>query len=120
MGNIADALVREKNRVSISNNSWGDFNSCGEPLGLRSVIESALQDGTRTGRNGKGIVYIFSAGNGATVDANGIPSDNVNYSGLVNNQYTIPVCALDSFGKKAGYSETGHNTRGLCAIQRSG
>lgn len=107
MDNIADALVREKNRVSISNNSWGDFNSWGEPLGLRSVIESALQEGTRTGRNGKGIVYIFSAGNGATVDANGIPSDNVNYSGLVNNQYTIPVCALDPYGKKAGYSETG-------------
>lgn len=107
MENIADALVREKNRVAISNNSWGDFNSWGEPLGLRSVIESALREGTQTGRYGKGIVYIFSAGNGATVDANGIPSDNVNYSGLVNNQYTIPVCALNPYGKKAGYSETG-------------
>lgn len=107
MENIADALVREKERVSISNNSWGDFNSWGEPLTLRSVIESALQEGTRTGRNGKGIVYIFSAGNGATTDAFSIPSDNVNYSGLVNNQYTIPVCALDPYGKKAGYSETG-------------
>ncbi len=112
--NIANALVREKNRVSVSNNSWGDFNSWGEPLGLRSVIESALQEGTSTGRNGKGIVYIFSAGNGATIDANGIPSDNVNYSGLVNNQYTIPVCALDPYGKKAGYSETGA-TLVICA-----
>lgn len=105
--NIADALRRDISRVSISNNSWGDFNGWGEPLHLKADIESSLIDGTTNGRNGLGIVYVFSAGNGALIDSNGIPFDNVNYSGLVNNKYTLPICAVDQFGNKANYSETG-------------
>lgn len=115
--NIADALVRGIDRVSISNNSWGDFNSWGEPLHLKPQIETSLATGTTQGRGGLGIVYIFSAGNGAVIDTNGIPSDNVNYSGLVNNRYTLPVCAVDEHGKKANYSETGA-TLLVCAPSR--
>ncbi len=107
MSNFADALTRHKDRVSVSNNSWGDFNSWGEPLALRTLVEAALVEGTSKGRNGKGVVYVFSAGNGDTSAGGGLPSDNVNYSGLVNNRYTVPVCATDEFGKKASYSEIG-------------
>lgn len=106
ISNIADAFVRNKEKVSISNNSWGDFNSWGEPLSLRSIEEDALKDGVKYGRNGKGIIYVFSAGNGSA-DENSLPTDNVNYSGLVNNRYTIPVGAVDEFGKKTHYSEIG-------------
>lgn len=106
ISNLADALVREKERVWVSSNSWGDFNSWGEPMGLRSILKAALEDGTRYGRNGKGIVYIFSAGNG-NAEKNSLPTDNVNYSGLVNNRYTVPVCAVDEHGVKASYSEVG-------------
>ncbi|MCB4761066.1 MAG: S8 family serine peptidase [Sulfurovum sp.] len=106
ISNIADALIRNKEKVWISNNSWGDFNSWGEPLLLRSIEEEALKDGVRYGRNGKGIIYVFSAGNGSA-DEKSVPTDNVNYSGLVNNRYTIPVGAVDEFGKKAHYSEVG-------------
>lgn len=116
--NIGDALIRGMDRVSVSNNSWGDFNSWGEPLHLKPAIESALSLGTSRGRNGLGVVYVFSAGNGAAVDANGIPSDNVNYSGLVNNRYTLPVCAVDSNGKKTAYSEMGASLL-VCAPSRS-
>lgn len=105
--NIADALIRKIDTVDISNNSWGDFNGWGEPLHLKTEIEKSLKFGTITGRAGKGIVYVFSAGNGALIDSNGIPFDNVNYSGLVNNQYTLPICAVDNFGAKTSYSETG-------------
>lgn len=115
--NQADALQRDLHRVSVSSNSWGDFNSWGEPLALRAPVENALIQGALQGRDGKGIVYVFSAGNGATIDANGIPSDNVNYSGLVNNYYTLPVCAVDAYGKKAAYSEAGA-TLLVCAPSR--
>lgn len=115
--NIADALVRGMDRVSVSNNSWGDFNAWGEPLHLKPQIESALARGTSEGRGGQGVVYVFSAGNGAVIDSNGTPSDNVNYSGLVNNQYTLPVCAVDEHGQKATYSETGA-TLLVCAPSR--
>jgi len=116
ISNLADALVRHKKRVWVSSNSWGDFNSWGEPLALRSLIEAALADGTTNGRDGKGIVYVFSAGNGST-DFSGVPTDNVNYSGLVNNRYTIPVCAVDEHGKRAPYSEKGA-TLIVCAPSR--
>lgn len=115
--NIADALVRGLSRVSVSNNSWGDFNSWGEPLHLKYQIEAALAKGTSEGRGGLGVVYVFAAGNGAVIDSNGIPSDNVNYSGLVNNQYTLPICAVDQHGKKTAYSETGA-TLLVCAPSR--
>ncbi|HHH47339.1 MAG TPA: hypothetical protein ENK51_00405 [Gammaproteobacteria bacterium] len=106
VSNLADALVREKERVWISNNSWGDINSWGEPLALKSLIRDALIDGVTDGRSGRGIAYVFAAGNGDGV-INDLPIDNVNYSGLVNNRYTIPICAVDEYGKKAAYSEKG-------------
>jgi len=115
--NIASALVRGIDRVSVSNNSWGDFNSWGEPLHLKPQIEASLARGTSEGRAGRGVVYVFSAGNGAVIDSNGVPSDNVNYSGLVNNRYTLPVCAVDEHGKKTNYSETGA-TLLVCAPSR--
>lgn len=105
--NIADALIRRIDKVDISNNSWGDFNGWGEPLHLKAEIENSLKIGTEKGRSGKGIIYIFSAGNGALIDSDGIPFDNVNYSGLVNNRYTLPICAVDNTGVKASYSEIG-------------
>jgi len=106
VSNLADALIRNKGDVWVSNNSWGDFNSWGEPLRLRSLLKGALNEGTKNGRHGKGIIYIFSAGNGAAEEY-GLPTDNVNYSGLVNNRYTIPVCAVDEKAKRATYSEVG-------------
>ena len=109
--------MRGIDRVGVSNNSWGDFNSWGEPLHLKPQIEASLARGTSEGRAGRGVVYVFSAGNGAVVDSNGVPSDNVNYSGLVNNRYTLPVCAVDEHGKKTIYSETGA-TLLVCAPSR--
>lgn len=106
ISNLADALIREKSRVWISNNSWGDINSWGEPLALKKLMEDALIEGVSKGRDGKGIIYVFAAGNGDNI-VNDLPIDNVNYSGLVNNRYTVPVCAVDEYGKRAFYSEKG-------------
>lgn len=119
----ADALKRDAERIWVSNNSWGDFNSWGEPLGLRKSIQEALEYGTTYGRYGKGTVYVFSAGNGNAAE-NELPTDNVNYSGLVNNKWTIPVCAVNENNKKSFYSEKGatlvvcapSNDKGLSGI----
>ena len=40
----------------ICSNSWGSFNSS-------SIIDNAILDGTTLGRNGKGTIYLFAAGN---------------------------------------------------------
>lgn len=114
MANFADALVRDIQRVDIYNNSWGDFSGWGVPLPLHREIEAALREGTRAGRSGKGTVYVFSAGNGAQSGGGGLPADNVNWSGLVNNPWTMAICAVDHQGRRALYSEHGA-TLWVCA-----
>lgn len=114
MANFADALLRDAHRVDVYNNSWGDFSGWGVPLPLHPYIEAALRAGTRSGRGGKGAVYVFSAGNGAQAGWGGLPADNVNWSGLVNNPWTVVVCAVDHQGRHAPYSERGA-TLTVCA-----
>ncbi len=117
--NFADALSRDIDRVDVYNNSWGDFNGWGVPIPLRTEIETALLRGVTLGRHGLGVVYVFSAGNGAMASgATGLPADNVNFSGLVNNRYTIAVCAVDVNGHRATYSEKGA-TLWVCAPSNS-
>ena len=117
IANLADALCREVKRVWIYSNSWGDFNSWGEPLALRSAIRQSLEKGVKKGRNGKGAIYVFAAGNGSAYDLL-LPTDNVNYSGLVNNRYTIPVGAVGEDKNRAPYSEIGA-TLVVCAPSKT-
>lgn len=115
VSNFADALSRNLEVVHVSQNSWGDFNAWGEPFPLHPAIREALSSGTRLGRNGLGIVYVFAAGNGATFSPKSSQVvDNVNYSGLVNNRWTIPVCAINDIGRRSWYSEKGA-TLAVCA-----
>lgn len=50
------------------------------------------------GRNGKGAIYVFAAGNGGK-------EDNCNADGYVSNLYTIPITSIGIDGKAAYYSE---------------
>jgi len=105
--NEADAMVRNKDVVDISNNSWGptdcinnSFNSLGAPGPL---MEDAWLNGVNTGRGGKGIIYVWANGNGAQCN------NNSNFDGYANSRYTIAVAASTNLGKKASYSEVGAN-----------
>jgi kexin len=106
--NIADAMLKNKDLVDISNNSWGPSDPTPEfPFvnlaSLSPLIESALKEGVTTGRNRKGIIYVFAAGNGGGFD------DNSNYNGYANSRYTIAVAASSNIGKRSFYSEKGSN-----------
>ena len=88
--------------VDISNNSWGvpdDGTTIGGPGNLMQI---GLETGVLVGRQGKGMIYVWAAGNGATV------GDNANYDGFLN-YLTIPVAATTHLGTKASYSEIGCN-----------
>lgn len=106
--NIASALTKNKDIIDISNNSWGPFDptlsvpyvNLSKPSPL---IENAIKDGIINGRNGKGIIYVFAAGNGGEFN------DNSNYNGYANSRYTIAVASTTNFGKRAAYSERGSN-----------
>jgi len=90
-----DALARPY--VDISSNSWGPSSWSLEPFGDLEYIEQGIE----TGRGGKGIVYVFAAGNDGF---NANASSNVHSS-----RYTITVAAVDAVGGKTTYSNYGSN-----------
>ncbi|NJL19542.1 MAG: S8 family serine peptidase, partial [Bdellovibrionaceae bacterium] len=65
------------------------------------LAAAALANGTASGRDGNGTVYVFAAGNGLDV------LDNANADGFANSIHTIAVSAVNDFGFQSYYSEPG-------------
>jgi subtilisin family serine protease len=90
--------------IDISNNSWGEtaFGGLGS---AGTLYRSTIATGATQGRGGKGIVYIFAAGN------SGDPSDgftqDANYTVPQNLPQVISVAAVGSNGQLADYSTQG-------------
>lgn len=79
--------------------SWGppDDGQTMEAPGL--LIKKAIVNGIQKGRGGRGSVFVFAAGNGASKD------DNCNFDGYTNSIYSISTGAIDRFGDHPYYSE---------------
>ncbi|CAG2202838.1 FURIN [Mytilus edulis] len=92
----AEGLSHYSSNVDIYSNSWGPAEGTGF-IGPGSVTKAALLDGVTNGRNGKGAIYIWSAGNGQT-------KDNCNADGYVNSIYTVAISSAQ-IGQNAWYSE---------------
>lgn len=107
---MSDAMTRNHDEVAVSSNSWG-ISTDGD--GVTEAPDTLWQDGvvygTEYGRNGKGTVYVWAAGNGGEFGV-----DNSNYDFMANNRHVMAVCAVDGGGVKASYSEEGANLW-LCA-----
>lgn len=88
--------------VDVSSNSWGlsDLGTAFKPAS--ATLSDAFAHGTQAGRGGRGIIYIFAAGNGA-------PDDDTAYDGYQQCRQVLAVGALDAHGGVASYSETGAN-----------
>jgi len=98
----ADAITFAKNNgAHILSNSWGYGSSVPN---LFPDIVDAIEDATLTGRNGKGCVVVFSAGNTAShvVGNNG----SVNFPSNVNVSGVLTVGASDRYDQQADYSPT--------------
>ena len=79
--------------------SWGppdDGRSMDAP-GI--LIKKAMLNAVQKGRQGKGNIYVFAAGNGAS------SGDNCNFDGYTNSIYSITVGAIDRKGLHPYYSE---------------
>lgn len=93
------------NDIAISNNSWG---SCFDNDSENS--EAILKMGAETLRDGKGRIYVFSAGNSR--QGYGCPTlamGTSNASHYNNSQYTIAVAAMNNANGFASYSSPGSN-----------
>jgi len=95
----------------ISINSWGgeDFTGQYQSLDRSGSMQwqTAMENALKTGRNGKGTIFIWSAGNGTQVPYREI--DNSNYDEQTNFYGVMAVCAVDKKGMRASYSERGAN-----------
>ncbi|XP_071161252.1 furin-like isoform X1 [Mytilus edulis] len=92
----AEALGWQLSNIDIYSNSWGPTDGYGfeEP---GTITKTALQNGVTNGRDGKGVIFTWAAGNGET-------SDNCNADGYANSIYTIAITSVQQ-GENAWYSE---------------
>jgi len=97
----ANALSHQHNAIHVYNNSWGPEDSGAGLDGPGTTTLQALEQNTATGRNGRGSIYVWAAGNGLQ------NLDNVNYDGYASSRFTIAVGAVDHKGVQSYYSEPG-------------
>ncbi|RAL01090.1 kexin kexB [Aspergillus ibericus CBS 121593] len=80
--------------------SWGPYDDGATMEAPGTLIKRAMVNGIQNGRGGKGSVFVFAAGNGASHD------DNCNFDGYTNSIYSITVGAIDREGQHPAYSES--------------
>ena len=97
----ADALTWGPNNavVDVCNNSWGFTGT--SLVGFDLLSKAAQRDAAVKGREGKGQVTVFAAGNGRANEA------NANYSSASNSRYVVTVGAINSVGTRSSYSTPG-------------
>ncbi|CAG2207213.1 PCSK2 [Mytilus edulis] len=94
---LARYLSHEMEEIDIYSNSWGPGQAYGY-LQVSEVLEEAFINGVTNGRNGKGNIYVFAAGN---------YRDNTNSNGLLTSPYTIAVSAVSNGGMSASFRSVG-------------
>ena len=85
--------------MSISSNSWGATDDGLTYATIGDVFEEARGTATREARNGKGLVILWAAGNGAN------SNDGCSYDATNCSPYVMAVGAINSQGVKSSYSE---------------
>ena len=64
-----------------------------------NLIQKAVLNGIENGRQGKGSIFVFASGNGASA------GDQCNFDGYTNSIYSVTVSAVDVAGQHPYYSE---------------
>ena len=110
----ASAMYRSEDaqHTAISNNSWG-YTDRGYPRRSSATWQSAVERGVTEGYGGKGILYVWAAGNGH------LKGDNANLDGRANFYAVTAACAVGYDDKRSRYSEMGANLW-VCAPSNSG
>jgi kexin len=111
----SDSMIKDIEKISLSNNSWGADDNTGLLWPSSSTWQASIDTGIATGRNGKGALYFWAAGNGSepafgtTLSSSVGEVDNSNHDGQANYHGVLAVCGVGINGKKAAYSEQGAN-----------
>ncbi|KAJ6624494.1 peptidase S8/S53 domain-containing protein [Mycena sp. CBHHK59/15] len=95
----AAALNYGYQNVSIYSCSWGPPDNGQVMEGPDYLIKKAVIHGINEGRGGKGSIFVFASGNGASY------GDQCNFDGYTNSIYSVTVSAVDHKGLRPYYSE---------------
>ena len=109
---LGDAMTRNMVDTAVYNNSWGPLASP-RPARVPSLWELAVDAGVSKGFGGKGVFYVFSAGNGGRSDK----GDYSNLNEYANYYAVTAICATDDTGERVASSEQGPNLW-ICAPSR--
>jgi subtilisin family serine protease len=104
-GQVRDTLRHEPNLIHVYNNSWGSPDT-GDYSTPSASFEDTIQDGVERGRNGRGSIFVWSAGNGGDYSTP-TRSDRADYDQFTSHPGTITVGALDLNGDVTDYTEPG-------------
>ncbi|KAJ3163643.1 pheromone processing endoprotease [Geranomyces michiganensis] len=80
--------------------SWGPADDGRSMEAPPQIVNDAVLNGIKNGRNGKGSIFVFASGNGEA------SSDHCNADGYTNSIYTITVGALTRNNLHPVYSES--------------
>ena len=100
--NEANAMTRHMSDTAVSNNSWGPPDNP-LPHPATDLWERAVDSGVADGFGGKGVFYVFAAGNGADDGDYGTLDEYANYYAVT------AACAVNDLGQRTSYSESGAN-----------
>lgn len=109
---LNDALVRNIETVDVYSNSWGStVISLNSDYPSYLNFDNQLKYGVTNGRDGKGSIYVKSAGNGRNLCSNpdAISCDMDNFEQMQTNGYFIVVAASGADGVYSSYSTPGSN-----------
>lgn len=93
------ALNHAYQNTSIYSCSWGPPDDGKSMEGPAYLIQKAVLEGITHGRQGRGSIYVFASGNGAS------SGDQCNFDGYTNSIFSVTVGALDFKGLSPYYSE---------------
>ncbi len=100
------------NEIHIKSNSWGPFDDARRLEGPGPLARAALREAVRTGRGGRGTIFLWAAGNGRR------NADDSIFDGYAGARETIAIGAYTNDDKQPFYSETGSNI--LCVAPSNG
>lgn len=97
----AIAELHSNQVIQLKNNSWGPADDGSSLEGPGPLTRAALEAAAWQGRNGRGTILLWAAGNGGDM------MDNANFDGYANSMYTIAIGAVSNKGQVVWYSEPG-------------
>lgn len=95
----AAAFELRNDLTHIKNNSWGPSDN-GLLRSISALENDTLIDAVTNGRQGKGTVFVWAAGNGGA-------ADRVDYDPYASSPYTIAIGSINDQARRSGYSERG-------------